>query len=949
MFNFVMERIWKFISSRFVILIALLVAISGILVYRLFVLQIVRGEAYQNTFQLKIRKERGIPGTRGNIYDRNGHLLAYNELANSVMIEDVFETGRTRNASINTTLNRLIDIIEENDDEVVSDFNVVINADNDYEFTLEDTAQERFLADVYGHTHITDLKYEEKIKTPSELIDDLCVRYGIGGYTDPEDRDTFVPGMNYEKDRILKLITIRYNMSANSYQKYLEIPVANNVCDQTVADVMENQLDLPGVTIEEQTARRYVDAVYFSQIIGYTGKVSPDELEALRQINPDYDLNDTVGKAGIEQSMETILQGTKGSETLYVDQLGKVISRSDVVKSVSGNDVYITLDKDLQIAAYNIMEERLAGILVAKIRNVKEYNGGGGTDMIIPIYDVYNALFNNYVIDIAHFQEEDAQETEKSVYQTYLIKEADVFNRLTQEMTQTHTPYDKLSLEYKNYQTFLVQMLYTDGILMRDRIDPSDETYIAWTTDETIPLSAFLRYAIGQNWVNVARLNMDDQYSNADEIYERIMEYSFEGMKASTEFVKMLYKYMLDDNMISGTQVCRLLIEQGKIHVAEDEVQRLNAGAVSAYTFMVNRISNLDITPAQLNLDPCTGSMVITDVNSGDVLALVSYPSYDNNRMANGVDAEYFAALRRDQSRPLINYATQQRIAPGSTFKMVSATAGLMEGIISPYTVYSCHGLFDVFSQPPRCWIYPGGHGNENVTTAIRDSCNVYFYNVGYNLGVTGDGYSSDLGLEKLEQYASMFGLTEKSGIEIEEQEPQFSDIDSVRSAIGQGSNAYTTVGLARYVTTVANRGTCYDLTLIDKITDPGGNLLEERSAAVRGTIDMDVSYWNAIQSGMRQVVQNQSYYKDVRVSVAGKTGTAQENLNRANHAVFVCYAPYEAPEIAIATRIANGYTSSYAAQITRDVISYHFDLTDEEELITGTATTLQGGAVNAD
>ena len=949
MFNLVREQIWKFISSRFVISIAVLTVIMIVLTHRLFTLQIVEGEEYQNTFQLRIRKEKDVAATRGNIYDRNGNLLAYNELANTVMIEDVFESGRTRNRTINTTLNYLLDILERNDDAILGGFNVVLNADDDYEFDVEDAALERFKADVYGRSYTRDLTYEEKIKTAPEVVEDLCVRYGIGDYTDPEDRNSFVPGMGYDKERILKLITIRFNMSANSYQKYIDIPVAGNVSDQTVADVMENAPDLPGVSIEEETARRYVDAVYFSQIIGYTGKVSTDELEALREINPEYDLNDTVGKSGIEQSMETVLQGTKGSETLYVDQLGKVISRSDYIDSVSGNDVYLTIDKDLQIAAYNIVEERLAGILVSKIRNIKEYNGGGGTDMVIPIYDVYNALFNNYVIDIPHLSSEEAGPYEQAVYQAYQEKEMRVFTKLEDEMMTTKTPYENLSLEYKNYQSYLVQLLYNDGILQRDKVDPSDETYIAWTTDETIALADFLYYAIGKNWINVARLNMDDQYSNSDEIFSRIMEYSFDAMKDNTEFVKKLFKYMLDEGMITGTQVCHVLLEQGKVSVDDEEMNRLNAGAISAYTFIVNRISALDITPAQLNLDPCTGSMVITDVNTGDVLALVSYPSYDNNKMANGVDATYFALLRRDQSRPLINYATQQRIAPGSTFKMVSATAGLMEGVISPSTVFSCKGLFDVFTQPPRCWIYPGGHGGENVTTAIRDSCNVYFYNVGYNLGLTGDSYSSDLGLERLKKYADLYGLTEKSGVEIEEMEPQFSDIDSVRSAIGQGSNAYTTAGLARYVTTVANRGTCYDLTLIDRITDPSGNLLEERSAAVKNTIERDVSYWNAIQSGMRQVVLNQSYYKDVAVSVAGKTGTAQENLNRANHAVFVCYAPYETPEIAIATRIANGYTSSYAAQITRDVISYYFNLTDEEELITGTAQTLQGGAVNAD
>ena len=156
-------------------------------------------------------------------------------------------------------------------------------------------------------------------------------------------------------------------------------------------------------------------------------------------------------------------------------------------------------------------------------------------------------------------------------------------------------------------------------------------------------------------------------------------------------------------------------------------------------------------------------------------------------------------------------------------------------------------------------------------------------------------------------------------------------------------------MGLARYVTTVANSGTCYNLTLVDRTTDSNGNLLEDYSATIRNQIDMPSSYWNAIHTGMRQVVQDKSYYANLGVAVAGKTGTAQESANRPNHSLFVCYAPFEKPEIAIATRIAYGYTSSYAAQITKEALSYYFELRDEDDIISGTAQTLQDGATNAD
>jgi penicillin-binding protein 2 len=337
-------------------------------------------------------------------------------------------------------------------------------------------------------------------------------------------------------------------------------------------------------------------------------------------------------------------------------------------------------------------------------------------------------------------------------------------------------------------------------------------------------------------------------------------------------------------------------------------------------------------------------------VNTGDVLALVSYPSYDNNKMANGVDADYYAQLQSDLSTPMINYATQQRTAPGSTFKMVSATAGLKEGVITTTSTFVCNGQFNEIDPAPRCWIYGrGSHGALNVTGGIKNSCNVFFYELGYRLGLTGGSYSSETGLSRLAKYADLYGLSEVSGVEIEEYAPQISDTDAVRSAIGQGTNNYTTVGLARYVTTVANSGTCYNLTLIDKVTDRSGITLWENQAEVRNTVDLTDSEWNAIHTGMRQVVEAKSYYSDLKVQVAGKTGTAEESKSRANHALFVCYAPYENPEIAIATRIAFGYSSDYAARTTKDVISYYFDLADEDELITDSASELGASTVQTD
>jgi penicillin-binding protein 2 len=359
---------------------------------------------------------------------------------------------------------------------------------------------------------------------------------------------------------------------------------------------------------------------------------------------------------------------------------------------------------------------------------------------------------------------------------------------------------------------------------------------------------------------------------------------------------------------------------------------------------MTDCIAELKITPAQLALEPYSASMVITDVRNGDVLALVSYPSYDNNYMANGADADYLRKITNDKSLPMFNYATQQRTAPGSTYKMVTSAAGLSEGIITPNTLITCTGTFDETKDVHHCWAYPGRHGAINVTNAIRYSCNCFFYTVGYRLSLDErNHYNSDLGIEKLNEYAKMFGLGDKSGVEIDEYSPVLSSAYSVPSAIGQGNNAFTTVGLARYVTAVANSGTVYDLTLVDKITDSDGTLIKDNEAPIRNVAELKDNYWDIIHEGMRRVVADKYYFSDLDLEFAGKTGTAQQSRVNADHGLFVCYAPFDEPEIAIAVRVANGYSSEYVADTTKDVLKWYFKLEDKKDIVNGQASTVSG------
>ena len=206
-----------------------------------------------------------------------------------------------------------------------------------------------------------------------------------------------------------------------------------------------------------------------------------------------------------------------------------------------------------------------------------------------------------------------------------------------------------------------------------------------------------------------------------------------------------------------------------------------------------------------------------------------------------------------------------------------------------------------------------------------------------------------DKGLAALEKYARMFGLGDKSGLELSEYEPRISDKDAVRSAIGQGTNSYSLSHIARYVAALANRGNCYDLTLLDKLTETDGTLIEEYQPKLHNQVQIADSSWNAVQQGMRLVAENTkslSALSDLGLNVAGKTGTAQQSKSHPNHALFVGFAPYESPEIAIAVRIANGYTSANCAEVGADVFKYYFNLADEEEILSGTASGSSGQTI---
>jgi len=715
---------------------------------------------------------------------------------------------------------------------------------------------------------------------------------------------------------------------------------------------MENYDRLPGADIQEESLRVYNYAECMAPVIGYTGRPSSEELQELLTMRDDYTSSSIIGKTGIENYMETTLQGVDGSENVAVDNLGTelFVYEDSIVEPMQGDDVYLTIDAELQEACYQILEQRIAGILFSNIVDIKTVDEAEKKEddednyIPIPVYDVYNAFINNNIIDIEAFSSNTASDIERDVQNRFVNRQQSVFAWLSDAlMGIDNTPFAELSKEQQSYLDYVVNDVLTNsaGILKPDGDYLENETYMAWE-EGTISVHDYLAYAIENNWIDLSALFDNSTYMESEEVFAALNTYLSETLVTDSGFSKIIYKYMLLNDAIYPYEIINILYEQGVLE-KDDLYEEFASGNLTSAELVRQLVYTLRIRPKQLALDPCSGSIVINDPNTGKVKALVTYPGYDNNRLANEMDTDYYFELYEDQSTPFYNKATQQLTAPGSTFKPVMVAAGLNEGVVNDSTVINCNGVFGEGlvekSDQIHCW-YRAGHGDQHIVEGIMNSCNVFFCTIGYLLGIGPDEvYSSSRSLEKIRQYAIMFNLDQKTNVQLPESTPRVSDELAIPSSIGQGTHLYTTTQLSRYAATLQNCGTSFDLTVLDKVTDSYGALIDSFDPVISKQIALDYGIWEDIHTGMRLVVQNNTAFKNFPVELCGKTGTAEESKTRPDHALFIGFSHYETQEdIAFAVRVAYGYSSTNAAQIARDMLEYYYNLVDEAVLLNGTA-----------
>ena len=327
--------------------------------------------------------------------------------------------------------------------------------------------------------------------------------------------------------------------------------------------------------------------------------------------------------------------------------------------------------------------------------------------------------------------------------------------------------------------------------------------------------------------------------------------------------------------------------------------------------------------------DPGGAAAAVVDMTGG-VLALASYPTYDLSTYSQN-----FNELSADPDRPLVNRATQGLYAPGSTFKMVTAVAGLSSGIITPTSTVTCSGIYTYYPDVrPVCWIYTntrGSHGVENVTRAIKDSCNIFFYDVGRRVGIT-----------TLAEYASKFGLGEYTGIEIAEYKgyvagPETSERfgqtwyggNTMYASIGQENNQFTPIQLANYIATLVNGGNHYQVHLLKEVKSSDySQVVYEHEPVLKDTIDIDPGDLKAVLQGMYDLSKTASmarYFAGLPVEVGCKTGTAEVSGAENANAVFVCFAPYDDPQIAICLVAERGSSGGSLASVAAGILAQYF------------------------
>lgn len=661
-------------TKRYNITIAFVYIIGIILLVRLFQLQIVEGAEYREQSNTRLTRETEIKAARGNIRDSSGNRLV------STTIEYNVEIHKTKidNDTLNNSLLLLAQTLETNGDKYSDTFPIVVNDGN---LTFKDGVD----LEKWKSANKVDSSYDV-----NQSFDFFKKRYGVNSDNIDDAR---------------KIVALRYYIEQNGYSNTKAVTLASNISNTSFAKINEMGASFPGINTYEQPKVYYPYGTLASHILGYVGPISQNELKD----NPDYEMNDSIGKTGIEKVFEKYLKGKDGVKQIDMSVDGVVTDEYVTKEAIAGSDVVLTIDADLQKVTENALEN-----------NIKQMQAQG--------------------------------------------------------MSTTNS-----------------------------------------------------------------------------------------------------------------------------------------------------------------------GAAVVVNVKTGEVLAMASYPNYDPSLFIDGISTENWNKYLNDASNPLLNKAISDKSAPGSTFKMVTAIAGLESGAIDVNTKINDTGRYTYFKDyQPYCW-NKRGHGWLNVTQAIERSCNYFFYETGRRAGI-----------DQIKRIADCFGLGQKTGIELPDEIKgtlSCRDVDSewtggktIQSAIGQLYNDFTPLQMAKYTAMIANGGKNLDITIVKSIKNADGTevsrnelnnyVTQKLGVAETSGSDLKISEvnLNAVREGMRGVTSDDggtaySIFKGFNIEVGGKTGSASTNQHGNANAWFVGFAPYNDPEIAVAVFVKNGQHGGSTAPVAKEIIAQYLGM----------------------
>ncbi len=391
---------------------------------------------------------------------------------------------------------------------------------------------------------------------------------------------------------------------------------------------------------------------------------------------------------------------------------------------------------------------------------------------------------------------------------------------------------------------------------------------------------------------------------------------------------QVLEEYYLSEPSAGGNVYLTIDIglEEAMEKALADAIESLRAGSLSSGE----------------GTDAAGGAAVAINVNTGELLGAASYPSFDLSTYS-----AMFNELNADEYAPLYNRFLSAN-PPGSTYKMVTTIAAIDSGVINANTTIEDKGRYEYYeTYQPTCLLfsrYGLTHGTINVMQALAASCNYYFYDVGRRTGI-----------QNIDAVAKALGLGESTGIELPEStgsrdNPEYRrahgsdwyDGTTLAVSIGQGDNAFTPLQLACYTGALATGGTRYRATMLKRVVSAGyEDILYEMTPEVASTLEISQEAFDAYSTGMRMAVTDSvlgtaTYFKDYDIAVAAKTGTAQHGSGGSDNAAFVCYAPYEDPEIAVAVYVEKGAQGGYLASVAEAVFDYYFSQSQTTELLPG-------------